>query len=206
MSGARIPPERYRQLDLHAHAILHDVPLHDVWEVRLPGGRPGLGLGDVRPLFSLDAVGRRHPAVRLLFALRGWLGRVFRWDAAEGAPPRAESAHLRRVPEALRARSDPPPGTPEGPFRILYALERESLSEIRNATVHAFSVMALREAEDGEGYRATWAVHVAPVGAVTRLYMALIDPFRRWLIYPAILRHVEQGWSERFGAAARGSA
>ena len=38
------------------------------------------------------------------------------------------------------------------------------------------------------------AVHVLPVGRWTRPYMMLIDPFRRWLVYPAMLRGIHQAW------------
>ena len=59
-------------------------------------------------------------------------------------------------------------------------------------TVHAFSVLAFEPCSGG--YRLFWAIYVAPVSRLTVLYMALIDPFRRALIYPAVLRHVHQSW------------
>jgi hypothetical protein len=34
------------------------------------------------------------------------------------------------------------------------------------------------------------------VGFITPDYMALIDPFRRWIIYPAILNHIRAVWAE----------
>ena len=46
----------------------------------------------------------------------------------------------------------------------------------------------------GGDRRFFWATYLKPVGRITRLYMGLIDPFRRWLIYPAILRHVHRTW------------
>lgn len=197
----RVGPARYRSLPLHAHALLADVPLHDVWEVRLPGGAPGLTLSALRPLLTLEDVARTRPLVRWLFALRGRLGPIFRLDEApEGATSRSPT--LARVPPEILARSHVPPGTRDGPFVLLYALDGESLSEIRNATVHAFSVLALERAPGG--YRGLWAIHVAPVGAITRLYMASIDPFRRWLVYPAILRHVHRRWAEVHATDERG--
>ena len=36
-----------------------------------------------------------------------------------------------------------PLGSADGPLRLVYELEHESLAEIRNATVHAFVCMAL---------------------------------------------------------------
>lgn len=83
---------------------------------------------------------------------------------------------------------------------MLYALERGAVSEMRNATVHAFSVVALEEVEGG--YRAFWAMYVAPVGRWTPYYMFLIDPFRRYLVYPAILRHAHRTWQRSSGTPA----
>jgi len=174
-----------------------------VWEVSLPGGAPDLPLTALRTLLSAEDVGRTQPAVRFLFGLRRLLGRLFHWDDAPPAqsPSDApESPTLSRVPAELRARSHPASGSRDGPFVLLYAIDSESVSEIRNATVHAFSVLALQREEGG--YRGTWAIHVAPVGAITRFYMALIDPFRRFLIYPAILRHVHRRWVETRGGGA----
>jgi hypothetical protein len=44
------------------------------------------------------------------------------------------------------------------------------------------------------GYRLFLAVHVLPVGRWSRPYMLLIDPFRRWLVYPALLRRLHEAW------------
>jgi hypothetical protein len=97
-----------------------------------------------------------------------------------------------RVPEQDRRHSLVEPGTADGPFTVLYVHPHEAVSEIRNAIVHAFSVLALQPS--GRGYRLFWAIYVARVGWQTALYMALIDPFRRWIIYPALLRHLHRAW------------
>jgi hypothetical protein len=39
-------------------------------------------------------------------------------------------------------------------------------------------------------------VYVCKAGWITRVYMALIDPFRRWIIYPAILKNIRAIWAE----------
>jgi hypothetical protein len=188
----RVDAAEFAALDLHAHALLEDVPLHDVWRVSLPGGRPGCTLDEVRSLLQFDELADINPVVRALFALRTGLGRLF--GAGDGDPIEPRDSFLGRVPEALRSASTLAPGTLEGPFRVLYALDDEGVSEIRNATVHAFSALALRSAPGG--YLLYWAIYVAPVGGITRFYMALIDPFRRFLVYPAILRHVRRRWIE----------
>ncbi len=193
---SRADPDAYLRLDLHAHLVLQGVPLHDVWRVALPRGGSGRTIADVRSLVTAEPL-RLGPVVRGLFGLRTWLGSLFGWDSLAATP---EDSLFDRVPEELRRRSVPPPGSHDGPFVLLYGLERESVSEIRNATVHAFSVGALDPTAGG--YTLYWAVYVRPVGRVTRVYMALIDPFRRMLVYPAILRGLHDAWVAKYGGSA----
>lgn len=187
----RIGREQYDRIDLRAHSLLAGVPLHDVWVTELPGGGPGRTLVDLRSLLEVENLTAVNGIVRFLFGLRAWLGRVFGWDR-EPAQASSES-FLNRLSAADRAGSLVAPGTPEGPFRVLFVSPRESISEVRNATVHAFSVFAL--VEQSASYRLYWAIYVRPVGRLTAWYMRLIDPFRRFLIYPAVLRYLRAAWS-----------
>src|SRR5581483_628899 len=145
----RVDVAKFRTLPLEAHAILDDVPLKDVNVVDLPGGGPGRTLSDVRALMAMGELMDANPLARALFALRLRLGRVFGWDRPEHDRP--EGSYLSRLTPALRARSVVQPGTMERGFRLLFILERESLAEIRNATVHAFLSTAL--CEERGGYR-----------------------------------------------------
>lgn len=197
----RASPDEYAALELRAHSLLADVPLHDVWALDLAGGGPGVTLSDLRPLLSLQELAETNLVVRLLFRLRAWLGARFGWDREPSRDP--EAGFAGRLSAEERERSLVAPGTPEGPFRVVYASAHESISEIRNATVHAFSVFALREGP--EGYRFYWAIYVRPVGRITGWYMALIDPFRRFIIYPAVLRRVRSVW-QRDLAGAHGAS
>jgi hypothetical protein len=79
----------------------------------------------------------------------------------------------------------------------VYELEREALLEVRNATVHAFLALALEPIP--EGYRLYWAVYVEPTSWLTPIYMALIEPFRRFIVYPALCRGAQRTWSRRYG-------
>jgi hypothetical protein len=45
-----------------------------------------------------------------------------------------------------------------------------------------------------DGYRYYFAIYVEAVGWITPLYVALIDPFRRRIIYPALLKNVRAAW------------
>jgi len=130
----------------------------------------------------------------------GWA--VFGWDRE---PPRAsEQSFLHRLSPADQEASLVPPGTPEGPFRVLFVSRQESISEIQNSTVHGFSVFAL--IERSFGYRLYWGIYVRPVGRITWWYMHLIDPFRRVIIYPAVLLYIKAAWSRELPESELGRA
>jgi hypothetical protein len=109
------------------------------------------------------AKGRAPLSVRALVGLRVFLGRVFCWDG------------------------------PQRGLQPLYERPYEMVSEARNATVHAFSCMALRRRPGG--YRLYWAIYVENVSAFTPFYMAAIEPFRRFVVYPAILKSIRAAWT-----------
>ena len=190
--GLRVSAEEFRALPLEAHPILADVPLRDVSAIDLPGGGDGRTIADVRALLADPGSGGGLTAA--LFALRMWIGRQLGWD--ETRHDRPETSYVARVPASLRARSAIAPGTPDGSFRTLYVLPGESLSEIRNATVHAFLCAAL--VPRATGYRLYWAIYVKAVSRWTPFYMALIEPFRRFIVYPALFARVAARWRARY--------
>ena len=192
----RVSPKEFQRIPLRAHSLLSNVPLHDVWAIDLLGGGPGRTIVDVRALLSEEKLRAANPAVNFFFGLRWRLGRVFGWDRE---PPRAsEETFLHRLSPADRVDSLVRPGTAEGPFRVLFVSRQEAISEIQNSTVHAFSVLALLERSSG--YRLYWGIYVRPVGRITSWYMHLIDPFRRVIIYPAVLRYIKAAWSSQIGS------
>ncbi len=193
----RIDPAEFQALPLEVHALLSDVPLQDVSAVDLPGGGPGRTLADVRALVPQSALFTANPAVAALFRLRFWLGRLLGWDRPQH--DRQETSYLPRVSQQLRARSEVPPGTRAGAFRQLYLLPQESLAEFRNSTVHAFLCTVLRQQPGG--YRYYWGVYVRPISRLTRPYMALIEPFRRFIVYPALFARTLRAWSDHYGLA-----
>jgi hypothetical protein len=193
----RVASDEWSRLELRVHALLAGVPLHDAWAVDLPGGRRGLTLADLRAVLPVERVALSNVAVRSLFSLRRAIGRAFGWERVRehSDPP---PIFRDRLTESDREASLVPTGTADGPFRVLYAFPHESASEIWNATVHAVSTFAL--VEQSAGYRLYWAIHVRSVGRITAPYMRLIDPFRRFIIYPALLRSVHAAWMREFSA------
>ena len=188
----RVSPAEYLRLELRAHELLRGVPLYDVSVVDLPGGGPGRSLADVR---RLAAAAKPSRAASVLFGVRRLLGRAFDWDRI---PLRREESLLSRMSDLDRRDSEITPGSTEGPFLVLYQFPGEALREIRNATVHGWISTAL--APITGGYRLYWAVYVLPVSWITRPYLILIEPFRRFL-YPAMLRRVRQAWIAAYGAS-----
>ena len=126
--------------------------------------------------------------------MRRGLGRVFGWDANRG--DLAERSYVARLTDADRTRSLDEPGSPNGPLRVVYRFEREAVGEVINATVHAFVVFAMEPVPNG--YRLFWAVYVKNVNWFTPLYMALINPLRRFLVYPSLIKQVERAWSTSY--------
>jgi hypothetical protein len=185
-------PAEYLSLNLRAHDLLRDVPLYDVSVVDLPGGGAGRSVADIRALESAAAPSRVANAI---YGLRHFLGRVFVWDRVQVRP---EDSLLSRLSERDRRDSEITPGTLVGSFLLLYQFPGEALSETRNATVHGYVCTAL--ARTGPGYRLYWGVYVLPVSWFTRPYLIAIEPFRRFILYPAMLRRIRRAWLAAYGA------
>src|SRR6267142_6847378 len=75
----RIDPGEFRARPLRVHALLHDVPLEDVWAIRLAGGGAWRTIQDVRTVF-IAAVEAAPPVVKGLFRLRARIGALLGWD------------------------------------------------------------------------------------------------------------------------------
>jgi hypothetical protein len=188
----QISPTEFYALPLRVHTFLADVPLHDVWAVDLPTHRDGVTLSEFLRRASQGGIKRLPPVARALIRLRLFLGRIFRLEA-EPKDALAASFGSRLTPED-RARSFVVSGTPEGLFRVVYRFENEQLLEIQNRTVHAAALSALTEKVDS--YRFYFAVYVRQRSWITPYYMGLIDPFRKWIIYPALLKKIRATWDQ----------
>jgi hypothetical protein len=182
----RVSPAEYLSLDLRAHELLRGIPLYDVTVIDLPGGGPGRTLADVQ---ALDKKADPSLTATALYRVRRFLGEVLGWDRNPMSP---ETSLVARLSEQDRHGSEIPPGTADGPFLIVYQFPRESLRETRNATVHGWISTALAPIETG--YRLYWAIYVLPVSWITRPYLVAIEPFRRFLLYPAMLRRIQRAW------------
>ena len=147
-------------------------------------------------VFHSDHLGKLPPGKSAAFEFVQQRLAALRWDSPRHQHPKA--SYLHRLSDEIKRRSRVAPGTPDGPFRLLYLFDRESLAEIENATVHAFLSAALIQTE--LGYRLYWAVYVKPVSWLTPFYMTLIEPFRRFIVYPTLLRRLRQAWQARYAS------
>ncbi|MCA9563535.1 MAG: DUF2867 domain-containing protein [Myxococcales bacterium] len=198
----KISEAEYRRRNWYATQLAHDFQLWDVWAVPLDAK------GGARNTFDdfltfFEEMGPELESSRtptgLLFRLRAVLGRFAGWDEHVNVLPipgssdtslsdrmaPEERKHLRVVPAADYAA-----------FVQVYKRESDALYEISNDTCHAALHLAWVPGEQ-RGWDAQIAVYVLPRGLKGRLYLALILPFRHLVVYPAMLRAIQQGWNKR---------
>ena len=192
----QISTQEFERLPLRVHAFLAGVPLHDVWAVDLPRTRSGITLDEFLRTASAR-VCTPSPVVRALLNIRLFVGRLLGWDREPAAT--GWETFTTRLTTADRSKSVVLAGTREGLFRVVYRFENEQLLELINRTAHAAALSAL--VETASTYRFYFSVYVRSVGRFTPVYMALIDPFRKLLVYPSLLRTVRATWNQTFGTA-----
>jgi Protein of unknown function (DUF2867) len=181
-----------------------DFTLEDVWALPAHGGA-----GDFQRLLdqtvSFDPHSVESPATRALWGVRDRLGRWFglgRISAPAGSgssagglpiPDTTEVSLSDRLPDDLRDTAADLEFA-SLPFVALYRTEVEFAAELSNRTVHG--VMHLAWVDQGEGrFAGQMAVYVKPRGPLGTGYMALIKPFRHWIVYPALMRQMERAWN-----------
>jgi hypothetical protein len=185
----KLPDRAHSSQPWRIHELTHDFELEDVWEL------PGTGAPDdfsrlVQGFASADPVERSSPATRVLWAIREKLGELLGWDDADAGLGSRVPTLRERLPADLR---DAPSG-PEFetlPFSSLYLLEDEWAAEIANRTVHGVLHLG-RVARPTGGFRTQMAILVKPNGLLGAGYMAAIKPFRRLIVYPAMMRRIER--------------
>jgi hypothetical protein len=200
----QVSTEEFERLPLRVHSFLAGVPLHDVWSVDLPRWRTGVTLDEflrTRSNGKLDTCGcsksslfTRSALVRTLLDIRFFVGRFFGWD--RDPPATAWKTFAIRLTDIDRSRSLVTPGTRDGFFRVVYRFENEQLVELINRTAHAAALSAL--VETATAYRFYLGIYVRSVSRFTPFYMALIDPFRKLIVYPSLLHSVRARWNQAF--------
>jgi Protein of unknown function (DUF2867) len=201
----RLPNAVHESGSWRIREIVPDFILEDVWALPAQGGAE-----DFSELLELMASSDPATAdslpARFLWSLRDRLGR---WldlgrisapvdreaEARLPIPGTTETSLAGRLPDDLRDTAlDVDFGSL--PFEPLYRTEREFAAEVSNRTVHGVMHLAWVE-QRSDRYQAQMAVYVKPRGPFGKGYMALIKPFRYWIVYPALMRQFERTWNGR---------
>jgi hypothetical protein len=203
----RLPNAAHESRPWRIREITTDFTLEDVWALPVHGGAE-----DFQTLLEIttssDPANTKSLPARVLWGVRDRLGSWFHLvgisiptdSGRDGAgklaiPGENETSLTDRLPDDLRNTAadlhfDSLPFTP------LYRTDVEFAAEISSQTVHG--VMHLAWVDQGEGhYQGQMAVYVKPRGPLGKGYMALIKPFRYWIVYPALMRQIERAWNTR---------
>lgn len=189
----QVSVQEFEQLPLRVHAFLAGMAVHDVWSVDLPRWRAGIRLDDFLRTVSSCLCTPSWP-MRVLLNIRFFVARIFGWDREPAAT--AWEPLVTRLTDTDRSLSLVPAGTKDGFFRVVYRFENEQLVELINRTVHAAALSAVVETKTA--YRFYFAVYIRSVSRFTPFYMALIDPFRKMVVYPSLLRSLRARWDQAF--------
>jgi hypothetical protein len=185
----RLPNRAHTSRPWRIHEVTGGFRLEDVWQ--LPGtGAPHDFPRLVQGLASADPSQSPSSAIRTLFAIRWRIGELLGWDRPDVGIGSRVPTLRDRLPLDLR---DAPSGPTFEvlPFTSLYLIEDEFAAEIANATMHGVMHIGRIRAATGV-FRAQMAVLVKPNGLRGAGYMAAIRPFRRLIVYPAMLRGIER--------------
>jgi len=204
----RLPNAAHESRPWRIREIAPDFTLEDVWELPVQGDAE-----DFQALLELmassDPASSDSLPTRVLWRVRDRLGSLFdlgrvsvpTGDDPDGAagkltiPDTSETSLANRLPDDLR-NTVADVDFSSLPFAPLYRTDVEFAAELSNRTVHA--VMHLAWVDQGDDfYQGQMAVYVKPRGAFGKGYMALIKPFRHWIVYPALMRQTERTWNSR---------
>ncbi len=191
------------------HEIAQDFILLDVWEYPILADSSK----DQDFLFFLKMIQKPPPdkvnrsvsirflAAGLLVSLRMFLGKILGLDKNINTlpiPGCKETSIKERLSTEDRKRSlslsklgisDSDKET----WRVVYLYEDEMLTELSIDVVHVLMHLGWVH-KSGNFFTAQLAVYAKPRGMMGNLYMELIMPFRRVIIYPALMENVKNTW------------
>jgi hypothetical protein len=181
--------------------IAPDFKLLDAWAVPVEGG-PDQFDSFLEVMASFDPATAESALSRALFSLRLRLGAWLGLDDAtkkRPIPGCTETTLSVRLPEGLRESAtghEISDAMQQAGFVPLFRTDDEWAAEVSNSTVHG--VLQLAWVEQGEGrFRGRMGVYVKPRGKLGEAYMMLIEPFRHFIVYPALMRQIGRAWAAR---------
>ena len=185
----RLPNTAHTSQPWRIHELTRDFRLEDVWDL------PGTGRSDdfrrlVEGFASADPAQSSSRAIRTLFAIRWKIGELLGWDGPTAGLGSTVPTLRERLPADLRDAASGP-DFKSLPFTSLYLTDDEFAAEIANRTMHGLMHIG-RVSDTTDGFRVQMAVLVKPNRLFGTGYMAAITPFRRLIVYPAMLRGIER--------------
>jgi len=187
--------------------IAPDFKLLDAWALPVRGGPDGFDFF-LEGMASFDPTAADSAVTRALFSLRFRMGAWLGWDDVteqRPIPGCVETSLSARLPEDLRGSAESPvisDAMQQAGFVPLYRTDDEWAAEVSNATVHG--VLQFAWVDEGEGrFRGQMGIYVKPRGRLGNAYMMLIEPFRHFIVYPALIRQIGRAWDAR--SVGRGS-
>ncbi len=189
----------FNKLSIKAHQFLADVPIHSLDFIELKGGRKGMLMDEIYRIIGLNQAEEYKFGfiTDFLFWLRGQIGKILKWDNV----PELVNANswIKKLTQEEREKSLIPTGKVESINTILYCYEKEIMFEIVNRTVHCFWVLAA--VEKAGGYDLYVAIYVKKLNWRTPIYMTLVSPILKWVIYPAVKKNIKRNWEARFSSS-----
>ncbi len=187
--------------------IAADFTVEDVWALPVHGDAEDFQ-ALLELIVSLDPANSQSLPARFVWRARDRLGAWFdlgtaapidhqQADAVDKLPipGTVETSLLDRLPADLR-NTAADLNFSSIPFASLYRTNDEYAAEVSNRTLHA--VLHLAWVDQGEGrYQGQMAIYVKPRGKLGRRYVALVNPFRYRIFYPALMRQIERAWNTR---------
>ncbi len=191
--GERLDHTEHLARPWRIHEIARGFEVLDVWALPTPGGRDDFP--ELVSLWRTFDPGDASPVVRVLFAVRWALGRWFALDTPQaGLGVRVPTMRDRLDPELRSTASQL--GVDHDHFQPLYLTGEEFAMEIANRTVHGILHIGWVAGASG-AHHGQMAVLVRPNGAMGRMYLTAIAPFRHLIVYPLMLRDIGRLWRRR---------
>jgi len=199
----KLPKSEYTSRPWRVHEFTKDFELEDVWKLPTPGGPNDLARFVQHFTNADEDVGDYPVLLRVLFAIRWNLGKLFGWDkSGSGVGERVPSLRDRLPADLLEVPRGPDvrvvPGRTEEEerpiFSSVFQTHDEWVTELSNTTVHALMHIGWVPDDSGRSYYAQMTVLVKPNGRFGRMYMAAIKPFRHAFVYPLLLQTIGRQW------------
>ncbi len=199
----RLPNEAHESGPWRIRAIAPDFILEDAWALPVHGKAEDFQWLLDRTVSSDPSESKSVPT-RVLWGVRDRLGSWFGLGRISDAPDGGDHARGLPIPGTSETSLSRPASRKTCatrrtdltfrslPFMPLYRTDTEFAAELSNRTVHGVMHLAW-VAEGGGSYQGRMAVYVKPRGRLGQAYMTLIKPFRLWLVYPALMRQIENG-------------